>query len=94
MRINLRNVLIIGLLVAEVVIFGFVYLFGSHGIKQLETAKKENLALQVEVDELKISVQELQNKLQNWETDNFHKEKVARERLHMSRPNEHTYHLV
>ena len=91
---NIKNKLIIGLLVIEVVIFVIVYLFGNYGIKQLEIAKKENQVLQVEVDELKKGVEKLEGQLQNWESDNFHKERVARERLHMSRPNEHTYHLA
>jgi cell division protein FtsB len=86
--------LIIGLLVVEMVVFGIAYLFGNYGIKQLEVAKKENQVLQVDVDDLKKGVEKLEGQLRDWESDNFHKEKVARERLHMSRPNEHTYHLA
>lgn len=93
MALNFKNIVLISLLVAEILIFGAVYLFGSYGIKQLKVAKNEYQAFAQEVTELKKHVESLEKQLQEWEKDGFHKEKMARERLHMSRPNEHVYHL-
>lgn len=93
MALNLKNILLIGFLIAEIVIFGAVYLFGSYGIRQLKIAKNEQKAFVQEVQELKAHVSQLEKQLQEWEKDGFHKEKMARERLHLSRPNEQIYHL-
>ncbi len=93
MALNLKNILLIGFLIAEIVVFGAFYLFGNYGIRQLKVAKKENEQLLQEVQALKNSVENLEKQLQEWEQDGFPKEKMARERLHMSRPNEQIYHL-
>lgn len=93
MALNLKNILLIGLLIIETIIFGAVYLFGSYGIKQLNNAQKEYNQFAQEVLELKNHVKKLESQLKEWENDSFNKEKMARERLHMSKPNEHIYHL-
>ena len=89
-----RNVLLVGLLVVEIAIFGFVYLFGNHGINQLKIVQEENQSLLNEVNELKSEVKGLEKQFDEWKSDDFYKEKIARERLQMSRPNEHIYHLT
>jgi|DEB19_MinimDraft_3_1074340.scaffolds.fasta_scaffold98607_2 cell division protein FtsB len=93
MSLNLKNILLVGFLIAEIVIFGVVYLFGSYGIRQLKIAKHEQKAFALEVEELKSHVLKLEKQLQDWEKDSFQKEKMARERLHLSRPNEQIYYL-
>lgn len=93
MTLNFKNSLIIGLLVAEIAVFGAVYLFGSYGIRQLKIAKNEQNSFAQEVQELKDHVQKLEKQLHDWEKDSFYKEKMARERLHLSKPNEQIYHL-
>ncbi len=93
MALNFKNIVLIGLLVAEIVVFGVVYLLGSYGIGQLKIAKNEQAVFAQEVQELKEHVQKLEKQLHDWEKDGFHTEKMARERLHLSRPNEQIYHL-
>jgi len=93
MALNFKNIMLIGFLIAEIVIFGIVYLFGSYGIRQLKIAKNEQKAFILEVEELKKHVEKLEKQLQEWEKDSFQKEKMARERLHLSKPNEHIYHI-
>lgn len=90
---KLRTILIGGLLVVEIVIFGAVYLFGKSGIKKLQQAKQENEQLAQEVQALKAEVASLQRQQQEFESDPFYQEKIARERLQMSRPNEQIYLL-
>ena len=93
MTLNLKNILLIGFLITEIIIFGIVYLFGSYGIRQLRITKNEQKAFIQEIAELKKHVTSLEKQLQEWEKDSFQKEKMARERLHLSKPNEHIYHI-
>ena len=93
MALSLKNIVLVVFLVLEIVIFGYVYFWGNYGIKQLKLAQKDQDLLETEVLELHHKVEILAKQLQDWEKDGFHKEKIARERLHMSRPNEQIYHL-
>lgn len=93
MALSLKNIVLVVFLVLEIVIFGYVYFWGNYGIKQLKLAQKDQDLLEAEVLELHHKIEILSKQLQNWEKDGFHKEKIARERLHMSRPNEQIYHL-
>jgi len=92
-RLSFKNMLLVGLLAIEIIIFGMMYFFGNYGIKQLNLARSENDVLLQEVNELKNNVQKLEKQLQDWQDDSFYKEKIARERLHMSKSNEQIYHL-
>lgn len=85
--------LLIVILLLEIVIFGVIYLFGKNGIKQLKQGKIENEQLICELQELKQVVQKLEKQLQDWETNSFYQEQIARERLHLSKPNEQIYYL-
>jgi cell division protein FtsB len=93
MTLNLRNILLVGFLVIEALIFGIVYLFGTYGVQQLKVAKKDYELFVQEVNILKQDVEKLEKQLQAWQSDDFYKEQIARERLHLSKPNEHIYHL-
>ena len=90
---KLRTIIIGGLLVVEAVIFGAVYLFGKSGIKELQRSRRENEALSREVESLRSEIASLQKQQQSFTDDSFYKEKIARERLQMSRPNEQIYLL-
>ena len=90
---KLRTILIGALLIGEIIVFGAVYLFGKSGIKQLRQAQQDNQQLAQEVAALKAEVASLQRQQQEFESDPFYKEKIARERLQMSRPNEQIYLL-
>jgi cell division protein FtsB len=93
MALSLKNVVLIVFLALEIIVFGYIYFWGNYGIKQLKLAQKEQELLDEEVGELRYKVELLSKQLQDWQKDGFHKEKIARERLHMSRSNEQIYHL-
>ncbi len=80
-------------LTLEVIIFGVVYLFGSHGMQQLSLMAQANADLQQEVTILKQHLEQLELQLKAWTQDNFYLEKKAREQLHMARPGEQIYHI-
>ena len=69
----------------EVIVFCVVYLFGAQGIWVLKTLQQENAALVVHLREVEHQVQCLKNDALAWQTDNFKKEKLAREHLQMAR---------
>lgn len=92
-KISIQSVFLGIVLLAEVVIFGSAYLFGEHGIKQLKQLKNENEKLDSQLEQLKQEIGSLENQLQAWETNSFYQEQVARERLHLSKPNEQIYYL-
>ncbi|MCF7900098.1 septum formation initiator family protein [Candidatus Babeliales bacterium] len=77
----------------EVVVFILMYLFSPHGIKKLFIVKKETAQLNLELNRLKNQVDDLQHKVTEWKEDPFYKEKVAREKLYMSREHEEVYFI-
>lgn len=72
----------------EIIVFTFVYLCGSQGIQVRAQLKKETCALQRNVMQLHTEVDNLQKEIVSWDTDDFYKEKLARERLGMARKGE------
>lgn len=91
--LDFKNIVLIAILLIEIVIFGAAYLFGKHGIGQVKLAQAKNEQLFEEVQILKQGVEKLEKQLQEWKSDSFYKEQIARERLHLSKPNEHIYYL-
>lgn len=83
-----------GLIGLEILIFGMFYFFSKHGLRELQRLSQENQELQVELEQLRADVSKLEQQLQIWQEDDFYKEKIARERLHLSKPGEQIYHLV
>lgn len=92
-HLSFKNIVLISFLLVEAIIFGAAYLFGKHGIKQIKVAQAENEQLLQEVQALKQVVEKLEKQLQDWESNSFYKEQIARERLHLSKPNEQIYYL-
>jgi len=72
----------------EAIVFISTYFFGAQGIK----AKYQLLASEQELDQqihsLSNEIKALENRVVAWKSDNFYKEKIARERLHMARKDE------
>lgn len=77
----------------EAIVFIGTYFFGAQGIK----AQHRLLALEQQLDDeivsLQKDIQHLEKHMVAWKTDNFYKEKVARERLHMARKDEVVYYI-
>ena len=79
--------------VAEVCVFLYVYTSGSRGVKQLASMRAENEALQQSIASLENDVAALQKKKGLWESNDFYKEKIAREQLQMARKDDTIYYL-
>ena len=92
-KLGFKGIFLIIFLIIETLVFGWIYFFGEHGISQLKLAKIENELFAQEVYELQKNVEKLENQFQVWQNDDFYKEKMARERLHMSKAGEQIYNL-
>ncbi len=77
----------------ELTIFVFMYLFGSQGMRVLWQLQRENKNLDHELKQLHSNVDVLMAKSVAWQSDPFLKEKIARERLHMSRKNDIIFYV-
>jgi len=76
---------------AEIVCFFGFYIFGAQGLVALHKRKKEIYASQQEKQRLQGLVKEIEFSLHEWVQGSFLKEKIAREELHMARPDELVY---
>lgn len=78
----------------EIVLFIFFYIFGTHGVQALQHLKQENETLYYENEKIKKEILCLES-LCNVDKEYllFYKEKIARERLQMARPDDIIYYL-
>lgn len=90
---NIKKLFLHALLFFEIVIFGFTYLFGSNGVYFLKDLDKENHQLNIEVLNLKDEIKSIENQINEWSTDPFYKEQLAREKLQLARENEKIYYI-
>jgi cell division protein FtsB len=80
-------------LLAEMVAFGHLYLFGNNGIKVLQQQKNVVEDLKKDIMERKKEVEQLEKEIYAWNSDDFYKEKVAREQLQMARKGDELFYI-
>lgn len=90
---RIKRVVLRLFLLLEVVVFGYIYLFGNNGLHALTKLKQETVLFEQEVDQLAREVTSLEDEIETWESDDFYKEKIAREQLQMARKNDEIYML-
>ncbi len=77
--------------VIEILCFFGFYFFGAQGLLQLESRKKYNQKIIQDIENLQGLLKELELSISEWQTDEFLKEKMAREQLYVARPHETVY---
>ncbi len=80
-------------LLGEVVLFGYIYLFGNNGLQALNQLKHETNMFEQTVTQLAGEVDALETEIIEWEQNDFYKEKIAREQLQMAHKNDEIYYL-
>ena len=80
-------------LAAEIVVFGLVYLFGSHGVAKIRSLQKETMIIQQDISTLEHDIKELNSTIIAWNTHSFYKEKVAREELQFAKEGDEIYYI-
>lgn len=78
-------------LLLEVVVFGHIYLFGNNGLHSLTKLKQETKLFEQEIHQLAEEVESLEVEIEKWNSNDFYKEKIAREQLQMARKNDEIY---
>ena len=78
----------------EVCVFVGVYLFGPSGLQTIVRLKRENRQLDQEIEQLQVRVAVAEQKLAVWQSDDFYKEKIAREQLQMARKGDEIFYLM
>jgi cell division protein FtsB len=80
-------------LLAEIVVFGYVYVWGVDGLCTYHEICAENASLEREIIGLKDELRSLEEQLDAWQSDPFYKEKVAREQLQMACVGEELFYI-
>ncbi len=80
-------------LFTEMMAFGYFYLFGSNGISMLHHQIDVVVGLEKNITQLKNEVTQLEEEIYKWETDDFYKEKIAREQLQMARKGDELFYI-
>jgi len=75
----------------EVMVFVAVYLFGGNGLQYLHRLQDENMQLNDEIILLEQEIELIDQQIVSWQSDDFYKEKIAREKLQMARKDDEIY---
>jgi cell division protein FtsB len=89
----MKKMLMKMLLLCEMAAFGHIYFFGSNGIASLQTQKKVVEDLKGDILVLDNEIVQLEKEIYAWQTDDFYKEKVAREQLQMARKGDELFYI-
>lgn len=81
------------ILAVEIVVFMWMYCFGSQGIRAVYAMRTENDLLEVQLAQEHKMLTLLERDVQMWQENSFVKEKLAREQLQMAREDEEIYIL-
>lgn len=91
--LHLKKTLFRAFFACEIVVMFAFYFFGSHGLSALKRLGKEKEQIQEQVDCCLGEINVLQKEINEWKTSDFNREKIAREQLHMARPDELVIYL-
>ncbi len=93
MRLDKRIFLRVFLLLEVIVFLGF-YVISPNGLPLLYSKQEDNQNIVHQITVLEKEVAALEKDIDAWNSDPFYKEKIAREQLHMMRPNDEVYVIV
>ncbi len=91
--VRMKKIVLKILLVCEMAGFGQIYFFGSNGIKSLQAQKKVVEDLKNDIMVLDAEIAQLEKEMYAWQTDDFYKEKIAREQLQMARKGDELFYI-
>ena len=91
--IQLKKVFMKVLLLLEMAAFGHVYFLGNNGIAALQKQKNVVVDLKNNIVQLDNEVARLEKEIYAWQSDDFYKEKIAREQLQMARKGDELFYI-
>ena len=75
----------------EIILFSWFYWYGPHGMQAVAHIVAENYKIEEQIRVVKQKVAELEKLVVAWQTNDFLKEKIAREQLQLAREGEEIY---
>ena len=90
---NFKKIFMRFILCAEMCAFGYLYLCGKNGLQKLQEQKNETAVLQEHMAQLLKEIDILSSDIYVWQTDDFYKEKIAREQLQMARKGDKLFYI-
>jgi len=75
----------------QLLVFGYFYYWGQHGLQYLTGLKKERIEKLAILDDLHMQSELLQDQIEDFSTSEFLKEKFARQRLCMKKDGDVVY---
>lgn len=91
--VNVKRLLMRILLCVEMCIFGYLYVCGKNGLQLLTHKKQELVHLENQCAALQQDISLLQSDIYAWQTNDFYKEKIAREQLQMARKDDKLFYV-
>lgn len=91
--IDVKRIISRLLFALELLIFGWVYLFGVHGFYHLLELRNEADQVGQKLVCKKTDIDMIKEQIIAWNVHSFYKEKMAREQLQMARSNELIYYM-
>jgi cell division protein FtsB len=89
----LKKTIVKAFLLSELILFTYLYLFGTNGIKSLKNQEVIIGGLMQELHQYEKEIGELEKEITIWKTDEFYKEKIAREQLQMARKDDKLFYI-
>jgi len=89
----LKKIVMRMFLMLEMVAFGYVYVCGKNGLQSLHKHKNSVIDLKKNIVQLDQEVALLEKEIHVWQSDDFYKEKIAREQLQMARKGDELFYI-
>ena len=90
---NIKKVCIRIVLSLEMCFFGYMYIFGKNGLQLLNKQNEALHTLEIQIAQLQKETDVLESDIYVWQTNDFYKEKVAREQLQMARKGDKLFYV-
>jgi cell division protein FtsB len=90
---RIKQVMVQLLLMVELCVFGYAYMYGNNGMGTLQARQKEVDTLRTTIEQLKKEVAAVESEILVWQTNDFYKERIAREQLQMARKDDQLFYI-
>jgi len=90
---KIKKIVVRCILCVQMGVLVYLYFFEKNGLQMLSVQKKERVALEMQLKQLQKEIDALEEEIYVWQTDDFYKEKIAREQLQMARKGDKLFYI-
>lgn len=80
-------------LAVELCLCCYCYIWGKNGLIGIFYKRQENAAFEHKITALEDEIVQLEQEIIRWQTNDFYKEKIAREQLQMARADDEIFYI-